>query len=102
MASTGLGADDGHVTASRMDFHHPYTPYDIQETFMRTVYQVLEDGKVGILESPTGTVGGSFKIAMHVTRLSTSAHFTRPRIHDAASILVFGANILTGRGNLLA
>jgi len=38
------------------DFHHPYTPYDIQETFMSTVYQVLQDGKVGILESPTGTV----------------------------------------------
>jgi hypothetical protein len=38
------------------DFHHPYTPYDIQETFMRTVYQTLEDSKIGILESPTGTV----------------------------------------------
>ncbi|KAG9244169.1 helicase C-terminal domain-containing protein [Calycina marina] len=37
------------------DFHHPYTPYDIQETFMRTVYGVLQEGKVGILESPTGT-----------------------------------------------
>ncbi|KAG9233062.1 helicase C-terminal domain-containing protein [Amylocarpus encephaloides] len=37
------------------DFHHPYTPYDIQETFMSTVYQVLEESKVGILESPTGT-----------------------------------------------
>lgn len=35
------------------NFHHPYTPYDIQETFMSTVYQVLEDGKVGILESPS-------------------------------------------------
>jgi chromosome transmission fidelity protein 1 len=43
-----------HVT--KRDFHHPYTPYDIQETFMETVYQVLENGKVGILESPTGTV----------------------------------------------
>jgi Rad3-related DNA helicase len=49
--------DESHVTASKMDFHHPYTPYAIQETFMSTVYQVLEDGKVGILESPTGTVG---------------------------------------------
>lgn len=35
------------------DFHHPYTPYDIQETFMGTVYRVLEEGKVGILESPS-------------------------------------------------
>ncbi|KJZ73450.1 hypothetical protein HIM_07244 [Hirsutella minnesotensis 3608] len=41
----------------KMNFHHPYTPYDVQEQFMRTVYQVLEtgDGQVGILESPTGT-----------------------------------------------
>ncbi|KUJ14865.1 CHL1 helicase [Mollisia scopiformis] len=37
------------------DFHHPYTPYEIQETFMGTVYDVLEAGKLGILESPTGT-----------------------------------------------
>lgn len=41
-----------------IDFHHPFTPYDVQEQFMKTVYQVLESGKgqVGILESPTGTV----------------------------------------------
>ncbi|KAL2179520.1 uncharacterized protein P884DRAFT_107424, partial [Thermothelomyces heterothallicus CBS 202.75] len=39
------------------NFHHPYTPYDVQLEFMRTVYDVLEkgDGQVGILESPTGT-----------------------------------------------
>ncbi|CZR57626.1 related to ATP-dependent RNA helicase CHL1 [Phialocephala subalpina] len=37
------------------DFHHPYTPYAIQETFMGMVYDVLEAGSVGILESPTGT-----------------------------------------------
>jgi chromosome transmission fidelity protein 1 len=42
--------EDRQVTR---DFHHPYTPYAIQETFMGTVYQVLEDGKVGILESPS-------------------------------------------------
>ncbi|KAK3290172.1 helicase C-terminal domain-containing protein [Chaetomium fimeti] len=40
-----------------IDFHHPYTPYDVQLDFMRTVYDVLEkgNGQVGILESPTGT-----------------------------------------------
>lgn len=48
--------EQGHVIVSKMDFHHPYTPYAIQEEFMSTVYQVLEEGKVGILESPTGTV----------------------------------------------
>lgn len=42
----------------KLDFHHPFTPYHVQEEFMRTVYDVLEtgDGQVGILESPTGTV----------------------------------------------
>lgn len=39
------------------NFHHPYTPYDVQLEFMRTAYNVLENGngQIGILESPTGT-----------------------------------------------
>jgi chromosome transmission fidelity protein 1 len=37
------------------DFHHPFTPYDIQEEFMSAVYDCLEGGKVGVFESPTGT-----------------------------------------------
>jgi chromosome transmission fidelity protein 1 len=37
------------------DFHHPYEPYEIQLQFMNAVYECLEDGKVGIFESPTGT-----------------------------------------------
>jgi len=39
------------------NFHHPYVPYKIQEQFMETVYAVLEagGGRLGILESPTGT-----------------------------------------------
>lgn len=46
----------------KLDFHHPYTPYDVQEQFMKTVFDVLEagDGHVGILESPTGTVSFCF------------------------------------------
>ncbi|KAG6016328.1 hypothetical protein E4U54_001714 [Claviceps lovelessii] len=40
-----------------LDFHHPFTPYNVQEEFMKTVYGVLEQGagQIGILESPTGT-----------------------------------------------
>lgn len=37
------------------DFHHPYTPYDIQREFMAALYACLNEGKVGIFESPTGT-----------------------------------------------
>lgn len=44
---------------SNIDFHHPFTPYTVQNQFMQTVYQILQtgEGQVGILESPTGTVG---------------------------------------------
>lgn len=37
------------------NFHHPFKPYDIQQQFMQAVYDCIEDGKVGIFESPTGT-----------------------------------------------
>ena len=42
----------------QLDFHHPYTPYSVQQEFMSTAYNVLKqgEGQVGILESPTGTV----------------------------------------------
>ncbi|KAI9791475.1 MAG: ATP-dependent DNA helicase chl1 [Peltula sp. TS41687] len=36
------------------DFHHPYTPYDIQIRFMNAVYDCIEGGNIGIFESPTG------------------------------------------------
>jgi len=41
------------------DYHHPFTPYHVQREFMSMVYKCLEDGKVGIFESPTGTVSNS-------------------------------------------
>ncbi|KAL2788349.1 helicase C-terminal domain-containing protein [Aspergillus keveii] len=40
---------------SKEDFYHPYSPYDIQLQFMRSLYTCLEEGKVAIFESPTGT-----------------------------------------------
>ncbi|KAJ6660048.1 hypothetical protein lerEdw1_018246 [Lerista edwardsae] len=40
---------------AKMKFPFPYTPYPIQEEFMAKLYQVLEAGKIGIFESPTGT-----------------------------------------------
>ncbi|TNN80022.1 putative ATP-dependent RNA helicase DDX11-like protein 8 [Liparis tanakae] len=39
----------------RVQFPFPYQPYDIQEQFMQALYKTLEQGKVGIFESPTGT-----------------------------------------------
>ena len=44
------------------EFPFPFEAYDIQKAFMRRLYQSLEDGSVGIFESPTGTVStGSFQ-----------------------------------------
>ena len=40
---------------SRRDFCHPYDPYDIQLQFMNSLYKCIEDGKVAVFESPTGT-----------------------------------------------
>lgn len=40
----------------RASFPFPYTPYRIQEQFMAALYAALEAGRVGIFESPTGTV----------------------------------------------
>ena len=33
----------------------PYEPYEIQQRFMTHLYDTLQEGGVGILESPTGT-----------------------------------------------
>ena len=39
-----------------MDFHFPFEPYDIQNQFMSEMYKTIESKKIGIFESPTGTV----------------------------------------------
>ena len=38
------------------EFPFPFKPYGIQEEFMRELYNTLENGKIGLFESPTGTV----------------------------------------------
>nr|XP_039267118.1 ATP-dependent DNA helicase DDX11-like [Styela clava] len=37
------------------NFPFPFIPYGIQTDFMRNLYEAIEDGKIGIFESPTGT-----------------------------------------------
>ncbi|CAO3634796.1 unnamed protein product [Mucor hiemalis] len=43
------------MSANKKEFGFPFQPYDIQKDFMEELYNVLEQGKVGIFESPTGT-----------------------------------------------
>ncbi|KAL8711053.1 MAG: hypothetical protein Q9220_004434 [cf. Caloplaca sp. 1 TL-2023] len=43
------------MAATERDFHHPFHPYEIQVQLMNAVYDCIEEGKVGIFESPTGT-----------------------------------------------
>ncbi|XP_045108856.1 ATP-dependent DNA helicase DDX11-like [Portunus trituberculatus] len=37
------------------EFPFPFPPYNIQTDFMRKLFSVLEEGQLGIFESPTGT-----------------------------------------------
>ncbi|KAK9356868.1 helicase C-terminal domain-containing protein [Lipomyces doorenjongii] len=46
---------ESRIDSPERDFHHPYTPYKIQLDFMNALYDTIEEGKIGILESPTGT-----------------------------------------------
>ncbi|KAJ6026751.1 hypothetical protein N7460_011568 [Penicillium canescens] len=43
------------MSSTMRDFHHPYTPYEIQQQFMQALYGCLEESKIAIFESPTGT-----------------------------------------------
>lgn len=40
---------------NEVSFPFPFPPYDVQKDFMKNLYNVLEAGKIGIFESPTGT-----------------------------------------------
>ncbi|KAK8054330.1 hypothetical protein PG996_013631 [Apiospora saccharicola] len=84
-----LDVDLDQVTEGikKVDFHHPYTPYDVQEQFMRSVYDVLEtgDGQVGILESPTGTGKSLSLICAALTWLRNHKQATfESSVEDAA------------------
>ncbi|KAH8235971.1 hypothetical protein KR032_011625 [Drosophila birchii] len=42
-------------TPAASEFGFPHAPYKIQEQLMQELFRVLENGQVGIFESPTGT-----------------------------------------------
>lgn len=47
---------DENQDMGAIHFPFPFPPYPIQKDFMAELYKVLEAGKIGIFESPTGTV----------------------------------------------
>lgn len=56
MGNTETGSSGLESVAAPGRFPFPYTPYLIQEQFMQALYCALDAGRVGIFESPTGTV----------------------------------------------
>ncbi|CAM9185047.1 unnamed protein product, partial [Ectocarpus sp. 13 AM-2016] len=49
------GRDEGNAR-EEPDIPFPFEPYDVQKQLMRKIYSTLENGGIGIFESPTGTV----------------------------------------------
>uniref|UniRef100_A0A452UGB8 DEAD/H-box helicase 11 n=1 Tax=Ursus maritimus TaxID=29073 RepID=A0A452UGB8_URSMA len=66
-------------------FPFPFTPYSIQKDFMAELYQVLEAGKIGIFESPTGTV-----ISLICGALSWLRDFEQKKHQEEARLLETG------------
>ncbi|KAF7224528.1 ATP-dependent DNA helicase DDX11 [Nothobranchius furzeri] len=71
----------------RSEFPFPYQPYDIQEQFMQALYSTLDQGKVGIFESPTGT-GKSLSLICGA--LSWLTYHEEKKQQEAATLLQEG------------
>ncbi|CAO2625666.1 ATP-dependent DNA helicase DDX11 [Lemmus lemmus] len=85
-------------------FPFPFPPYPIQKDFMAALYKVLEAGKIGIFESPTGTVsvrdgGVSLRqrgksLSLICGALSWLRDFEQKRLQAEARLLAPGKNSL--------
>uniref|UniRef100_A0A8C5L055 ATP-dependent DNA helicase DDX11 n=1 Tax=Jaculus jaculus TaxID=51337 RepID=A0A8C5L055_JACJA len=70
-------------------FPFPFPPYSIQKKFMAELYQVLEAGKIGIFESPTGT-GKSLSLICGA--LSWLRDFEQKKLQAETCLLASGAS----------
>ncbi|XP_021565714.1 ATP-dependent DNA helicase DDX11 isoform X2 [Carlito syrichta] len=88
--------DNKTQNADGIDFPFPFTPYSIQKDFMTELYQVLEAGKIGIFESPTGT-GKSLSLICGA--LSWLRDFEQKKLQEEARLLETGAGSLHDEKN---
>ncbi|ERE83173.1 putative ATP-dependent RNA helicase DDX11-like protein [Cricetulus griseus] len=79
-------------------FPFPFPPYPIQKDFMAELYKVLEAGKIGIFESPTGT-GKSLSLICGA--LSWLRDFEQKRLQAEARLLAPGSGPTCGGKNSL-
>ncbi|TKC47720.1 hypothetical protein EI555_016410 [Monodon monoceros] len=77
--------------AGGVHFPFPFTPYAIQKDFMAALYRVLEAGKIGIFESPTGT-GKSLSLICGA--LSWLRDFEQKKQEEEKRLLEAGADPL--------
>lgn len=47
--------DMDSLDLNQQDFGFPFKPYAIQKHFMKRMYEIIDQGAIGIMESPTGT-----------------------------------------------
>ncbi|KAJ5219809.1 Helicase-like DEXD box c2 type, partial [Penicillium chermesinum] len=66
----------------RNEFHHPFTPYDIQLQFMQALYTCLENGKVAVFESPTGS-------SSETLRPSSADRFRRKEFQETLNQIAY-------------
>ncbi|XP_041652395.1 ATP-dependent DNA helicase DDX11 [Cheilinus undulatus] len=76
----------------KAQFPFPYQPYNIQLQFMQALYGALDEGKVGIFESPTGT-GKSLSLICGA--LSWLTDYEEKKKKEAAALLQEGETSLS-------
>ena len=56
MVNTADARHEDRNIDDKGNFGFPFEPYSIQTDFMTSLYDALDNNKIGIFESPTGTV----------------------------------------------
>ncbi|XP_065186759.1 ATP-dependent DNA helicase DDX11-like isoform X1 [Sycon ciliatum] len=67
-------------------FSFPFTPYDVQLRFMSDLYRTLDEGKIGIFESPTGTGKSLSLICGALTWLKEREAAKRARLSELSQL----------------